>query len=53
MNSERERQIAYEITNMCNLIKNDTMKPVLNKENRLKDFGTTLMLTKGEVLGEG
>ena len=42
----RERQISYEITNMCNLIKNDANN--LQNRNRLKDFETKLGLPKGK-----
>ena len=47
-----QRQMSYEITNMWNLIKNDTWELVHKTENRLKDFKTKLMITKGKTLGE-
>ena len=42
----------YSVLNMRNLIKNDT-KELIHNRNRLKDFKTKFMVTKGEILGEG
>ena len=45
--SDRERQISCEITNMWNLIK--MIQQNLENRNRLKDFKTKLVFTKGKV----
>ena len=49
--SDRETCIAYEITNTENLIK--MVQENLQNRNRLKDFKTKLMFTKGETLVRG
>ena len=50
--SDREKQVSCEITNMWNPIKNDTKE--LTKQERLQDFETELMITKGEIcMGQG
>ena len=47
--SEREWWLSYEITNMWNLINNDTKELIHKNRNRLKDFQTKLMVTKKEI----
>ena len=49
----RKRQMAYEITNMWNLMKNDAKELIHKAETDSKDFETKLMVTKEEMLGGG
>ena len=42
-----QRQISYEITNMWNIIK--MIQNNLQNRNKLKDFKTKIMATKGEM----
>ena len=46
--SHRERQILYDITYMCNFLKNDTNELIYKNRNRLTDIGNKFMVTKVE-----
>ena len=46
--SDRERQISYEITNMWNLIKNDTKELIHKAERDSKILKPNLSLPKGK-----
>ena len=51
--SDRERQISYDISHMCNLIlKNDTNALTYNTETDLQISKTNLWLPKGKGVGE-
>ena len=48
---QRKTNITYHLHVECN--KNDTNKLILQNRNRLTDFEIKLMVTKGEMWGEG
>ena len=52
-NSDRERQVSYEITNMWDLIKGHKWTYLQNKNWWLKDFENKLMVTKGDRCWQG